>query len=111
MFDKIDEVLNAQSKLIEPIIKNGTLRSFSNQAEKEINIIYKVREDLYRTKGNEEEFNNYIKENIDLIVNCFASIYTKLGEDSRSLPTSSLKELAIKEMESIMSVWKKIGDL
>lgn len=108
MHNKIDEILKAQSDLIVPIIKNGTVSSIRKHAEKECDTISKIRLELSNALFSEKKYNEVIVKHIDVIVDCFSYIYSKLGDDSRSLPTPSLRNFAMDEMREIMTVWENL---
>lgn len=108
MYNKIEEVLEGQMRLIEPIINNGILFNIRNMAEKEYDQLMNVRQKLQHNKNDDVAFNNVIVENSSLIIGAFSSVYSKLGDDSRTLPSEKLRSCAIDEMDAIMEVWNKL---
>lgn len=98
----ISNLIKDQIKLIEPLIKDGTTKSIRDYAISEYD---KLNNLLILEKKKEDTF---LKENKDTLINCCMSLYNKLNDDYKILPTVELRELAKKEADNIMEIWKVI---
>lgn len=97
----IKDLIKEQIKLIEPICVNGTTRKIRISAIEEISKFNTIlMSDL--------SIGDFIKEYKPILINCCMSMYQKLNEESRTLPTFSLKNIAQEEAANIMKIWENI---
>jgi hypothetical protein len=87
--------------MITPIQNTGTtfkIRSFADEEISKLNVILDSKLSL----------EDFVKEYKQDIINCCMSLYSTLNDDSRTLPTYKLKELARAEADRIMKIWENI---
>lgn len=99
MINKIKQIIREQIRLVDPLIKNGTTTSIR---------MYAYNESVKLENILESDSDNFFEKNRDTIISCCISLYSKLNEDSRTLPTIELRELAKKEADNVMKIWTKI---
>ena len=101
MKNKVIQIVRDHIKLIKPLEKNGTTTKIREHARKEVhNLSLILASDML---GN--EFVVFFK---DSIIKCCISLYSKLCEDSRNLPTPELRDLANDESKEVMEIWTEI---
>ena len=98
MIHKIKQIIREQINLIQPLIKTGTTQNIRTYAQNDYNNLVNI----VSSKLSEEVF---IKKYKTTIISCCMSIYNKLSDDSRYLPTVTLRELAKSEAEDVISIW------
>lgn len=104
MHKKIRSMVMDQKQLIEPIISAGTTSAIKCEAYKEY---YDLDDILQYNLASDD----VIKKHKDTLLECCTSLYNKLCEDSRTLPSSRLREISKNESENIMAIWKYIENL
>lgn len=101
MKEKVKQLVREQIKLIKPLEKTGTTEKIRHYARSEVNRLSLVLvSDLL-----DNEFVNFYK---DTIIKCCISLYSKLCEDYRNLPTPELRDLANDESKEVMEIWTEI---
>lgn len=101
MIYKIKQIIREQINLIEPLIKNGTTQNIRTYSQNDYNNLVNI----ISSKLSEDIF---IKKYKNEIISCCVSLYQKLSDDSRYLPTVKLRELAKSEANDIMVIWSTI---
>jgi len=125
MYLRIKNIIEDQILLIKPIVKNGTTSNIRKEAIGEIINLRTILDELKNTaierspvlfpeewkypyQFNESIVKNFINKNKGILISCFITMYKKLKNDSRTLPTNKLKNIADKDADNIMKIWSQI---
>jgi len=101
MYKRIRNMVIDQKRLIDPIITLGTTSAVQCEAYKESTEL----EDILQSNLVSDYV---IKKYKDTLLECCSSLYHKLGEDSRTLPSTRLREISKNEAENIMEIWNYV---
>jgi hypothetical protein len=100
----IRKIFKEQINLVEPVSIDGTTEKIRQHAKSYICEL----EELLKTNIDGEYDDDFIKKHKNTILNCCRTLYNKLCDDTRTLPTFELINIAEEEANEIMKVWETI---